>query len=189
MADDSAPLIAGPRPALFTSDDFERMFLAGVFGDRRVELRGGVIVETGPIYTTHALVRGKVARRLEDALATTRPDLTVLDEVSIKADAFYPTSDIVVLAFEGGNRAIRPEEVKLVVEVAVSSAADDLGDKKQRYEAIGVPEYWVVDVDAGMLHRFALRDGALAPAPLLKFGEPWASLVITDLAIASDGLT
>jgi Uma2 family endonuclease len=176
------------RPALFDSDAFERMFLAGAFKGRRVELRGGVIVEMNPIYTSHAFVRGKVKRRLEDALAVIRPDLTVLDEVSIKGADFYPTADIVAFRFDGADRAIRPHEVALVVEVAVSSRDDDLGDKKQRYQAIGVPEYWVIDVHGRALHRFALRDAVLETTPACAYGEAWGSLTIPGLSIASEGL-
>lgn len=188
MADDASPVPTPLRPALFDSEAFERMFLAGAFKGRRVELRGGVIVETDLNLTSHAFVRGKVARRLEDALALLRPDLTVLDEVSIKGPDFYPTSDIVAFRFDGADRAIRPEEVALVVEVAVTTLDDDLGDKKQRYLGIGVPEYWVVDVEGRALHRFALRDGVFVAAPVVAFGARWDSLTIPGLGIESQGL-
>ena len=189
MADDSTRLPTSLKPARFDADAFERMFEAGAFRGRCVELRGGVIVEVSPIYMAHAFVRGKIKRRLEDALAGLGPDLTILDEVSIKGADFYPTSDIVAFAYDGQNRAIRPGEVALVVEVSVTTLDDDLGDKKQRYEAIGVPEYWVVDVEQRLLHRFVLEGGQFQAAPPLSFGALWPSLTIAGLSIASADLT
>jgi hypothetical protein len=49
MADDSTRLPTSFKPARFDADAFERMFEAGAFRGRRVELRVGVIVEMSPI--------------------------------------------------------------------------------------------------------------------------------------------
>jgi Uma2 family endonuclease len=95
----------------------------------------------------------------------------------------------VAFAYHGQNRAIRPGEVALVVEVSVTMLDDDLGDKKQRYEAIGVSEYWVVDVEHRLLHRFVLEGGQFQAAPPLSFGALWPSLTIAGLSIASADLT
>ena len=39
-----------------------------------------------------------------------------------------------------------PDEVILLIEVAESSVAIDLGDKAEMYAAAGIREYWVVDL-------------------------------------------
>jgi len=40
----------------------------------------------------------------------------------------------------------------------------DLGPKRDLYERVGVPEYWVVDLDAHVVLVFRLRDG--------RYGDP-----------------
>jgi Uma2 family endonuclease len=48
----------------------------------------------------------------------------------------------------------RPEDVTLIVEVADSSLAYDLGEKKIAYVRSGIPEYWVVDIPNETVHVF-----------------------------------
>jgi Uma2 family endonuclease len=47
----------------------------------------------------------------------------------------------------------------LAVEIADSSFGDDLGRKRLLYEALGIAEYWVVDVGAAEIVAFAISDG------------------------------
>jgi Uma2 family endonuclease len=54
---------------------------------------------------------------------------------------------------------------ELIVEVARSSRAIDLGKKKQDYERGGVPEYVVVGLDPDQVHWFVLREGRYAEHP------------------------
>lgn len=46
----------------------------------------------------------------------------------------------------------------LVIEVAVSSLADDKGEKRLLYESLGVKEYWIIDVDNVQLLAFAVEN-------------------------------
>jgi Uma2 family endonuclease len=54
---------------------------------------------------------------------------------------------------------------ELIVEVARSSRAFDLGKKKQDYERAGVPEYVVIELDPDRVHWFVLREGRYAEHP------------------------
>ncbi len=47
----------------------------------------------------------------------------------------------------------------LAVEIADSSLGDDLGRKRLLYEALGIAEYWVVDVAAAEIVAFTIADG------------------------------
>ncbi len=47
----------------------------------------------------------------------------------------------------------------LVIEIAVSTLSDDLGQKRLLYERLGVREYWVVDVQSAVMIAFAICGG------------------------------
>jgi Uma2 family endonuclease len=47
----------------------------------------------------------------------------------------------------------------LVIEVANTSLADDIGKKRLLYEALEVAEYWVVDVQNTQIIAFTIVDG------------------------------
>ncbi|MBW4649222.1 MAG: Uma2 family endonuclease [Kastovskya adunca ATA6-11-RM4] len=46
----------------------------------------------------------------------------------------------------------------LVIEVAYSSLADDKGEKRLLYEALGVREYWIIDVQNVQLIAFEIQN-------------------------------
>ncbi len=56
-----------------------------------------------------------------------------------------PDVMIVRLPFDTEN-LLTGEGVALVIEVAHSSLPDDLTEKRGKYAAAGIAEYWVVDV-------------------------------------------
>jgi Uma2 family endonuclease len=47
----------------------------------------------------------------------------------------------------------------LAIEIYVTTLSDDLGQKRLLYERLGVPEYWVVNVESATVTAFAVRDG------------------------------
>lgn len=171
-------------PALFTDQQFEDMTRKGAFvGAGRVELRGGVITPMSPVHISHSSVMMALllaAQRAVDANAST---LRVNPEVSIRfGNGFQPTADIVIWEpsaappFDG---PIPKEAVRLVIEVADASLADDLGQKLLDYAQAGLPEYWVADVQARLIHRcsepsaegYRIREA-------VRFGEPCTALTL-----------
>jgi Uma2 family endonuclease len=46
----------------------------------------------------------------------------------------------------------------LVVEIADTSLADDQGEKRLQYESLGIPEYWVVNVQTCEILAFAIAN-------------------------------
>nr|WP_199290155.1 Uma2 family endonuclease [Leptolyngbya sp. FACHB-36] len=62
-------------------------------------------------------------------------------------------------AIPWGTRVIDLEQYplpNLVIEIADTSLADDLGEKRLQYEDLGIPEYWIVNVQAMQILAFAI---------------------------------
>ncbi len=76
-------------------------------------------------------------------------------------DVSYYVGDRVDLAPQGSSIANLDEvpAPDLAVEIADSSLGDDLGRKRLLYEALGIAEYWVVDVGTAEIVAFAIADG------------------------------
>ena len=82
-----------------------------------------------------------------------------------------------------------PEEVRLAVEVSDRTLRRDLGAKKIQYRQAGIPEYWVVSINARTLHVFRrpTADGyaeetVLTPSDTVcPFAAPETALAIADL--------
>jgi Uma2 family endonuclease len=172
------------RPLSVTADVYEDMARRGAFAQvGATELRQGVICQTmSPLHRPHASTTYELAKLLE-AAAKIDVDLRVLPEVSIRfGDAFYPKADVVVWRASKApdeEGAVPGDACVLVVEVAVSTLQDDLGPKLIEYAQNGTPEYWVVDVKGGVIHRCAepTNNGYARREPT-PFGEPARSLTL-----------
>jgi Uma2 family endonuclease len=46
----------------------------------------------------------------------------------------------------------------LVIEISHTTLEDDLGAKRLLYEDMGIPEYWVVDVEENQIYAFTISD-------------------------------
>jgi Uma2 family endonuclease len=84
-----------------------------------------------------------------------------------------PTPDLIVLRKPGslirsGNP--QPEDLAMVVEIADSSLAFDLGLKARLYARAGIAEYWVADLNGRHLvvHR---KPGAEGYGDVAAYGE------------------
>lgn len=159
----------------FTSDEFYRMAEGGAFRGMRVELRRGMILKMSPQHYPHARVKADLQRALEQAIVKAGLPWEVLTEATVSfADGFEPMPDIVVLEsrmMPNKYRTIPAAAVKLIVEVAGSTLADDLGEKREDYALNGLVEYWVADVEARTVIRHANPEGGSygiqeAPVPL-----------------------
>jgi Uma2 family endonuclease len=78
----------------------------------------------------------------------------------------------------GGSRRVNLNEWRvpdLVVEIADTTLASDLDEKKQLYLTLEIPEYWVVDVRGKQVFAFRLIDG--------KYQQCTESVALTGLPI------
>ncbi len=126
------------------------MVEAGILAENaRVELIGGVLVEMSPTGPTHEDLVEWLNRHFVLAPAG-RFRVRVQSTLLTPWGFFQP--DVFVL--EDGPRGQLPVAALLVVEVSDTTLRHDLW-KTATYAAMGVPEYWIVDVNRNdvLVHR------------------------------------
>lgn len=141
----------------FTVDEFHRMAAAGIFAeDDRVELLDGEIVEMTPIGSRHAACVKRLVDILIPLQTARRAILSIQDPIRL-GEHSEPQPDLALLNPRADFYAAAhpgPDDVLLVVEVAETSAAPDREIKVPLYARHGVPETWLVDLDAGQVEVF-----------------------------------
>lgn len=140
-------------PQLMTLDYFLDWYPDG-YG--RYELRNGVVIEIQPT-GTHEQVGGFLAgelfleiRRLQLPYAVPRqaivkqidtdksgysPDVIVLDQLALDQEPLWKKRSTIT----------QGTSVQVVIEVVSTNWRDDYGHKFIDYEALQIPEYWIVD--------------------------------------------
>lgn len=180
-----------PRLVKLTVTDYIQLGEARALRDyARTELIDGVIVEKSPNYSDHGFAHSIFLERLSDAVDALGADLQALPAVSVELSRHQmPLPDIVVTSYRGPRAAIPVATVPLLVEIADTTAAFDRGKKARIYAAGGVPEYWVVDIQAGEVARFwePGRDG-YAREDGVSFGEKVVAITLPGLAVETSGI-
>ena len=143
-----------PRRHRITVDHYYRMAEAGLFEeDARVELIEGEIVDMPPIGSRHAgkasrvadllaediggrtIVRTQWPVRLSDDLEV-QPDITVVKLRDDYYESRHPTA----------------ADVLLLIEVSDATLRHDRDFKARLYARCGIPELWIVDLQADLIH-------------------------------------
>lgn len=142
--------VAEGRRYRFTVDEFARMGEAGIFTeDDRVELIDGEILEMTPIGALHAAVVSRLTELLVTRLAG-KAYVSVQNPIRL-GDHTEPQPDLVVARRRDSlytDRHPEARDIHLVIEVADPSLRYDKQEKVPRYGRAGVPETWLVDLDA-----------------------------------------
>jgi Uma2 family endonuclease len=144
---------------LYTFDEFIEWYPEN--SEVRYELHDGVIVEMPKPQGEHSDLAGFL---IEELLITIRemgkrgiwtipkesiikpyrdksgyePDIIVLNQETIGSETRWKKESVIQNA----------SSVKLIVEVVSTNWQDDYYDKLRDYEAMGIPEYWIVDYAA-----------------------------------------
>lgn len=148
-----------PQPFRFTVKDYYRLGEIGILKeDDRVELIQGEIVMMPPIDPGHAESTDNTQQKIQKKLGS---EFRVRCQHPVRLDSrSEPMPDLAVVrqkSYKDGHP--RPDDTLLIIEVSNTSLKDDLGRKKLMYAAAGIPEYWVVDLNARVLHVFARPKG------------------------------
>lgn len=138
-------------PASLTFEEFVAQF----GDDSRYELIDGELIEMEPT-GLHEQVAGFINLQLNLAIAQLnqpyfipmrclikplgltsafKPDVIVLDRPALEAEPLWRREPIITLG----------ASVKLVVEVVSTNWQNDYARKLDDYQALGIPEYWIVD--------------------------------------------
>jgi Uncharacterized protein conserved in cyanobacteria len=166
------PSTAPPLPALQNGDrltrkEFERRYEA-MPDVKKAELIEGTVYIPSPVhFNNHSQPHGAIIGWLV-AYAAATPRVSVGDNATVRLDLDNePQPDGLLRIDEdarGQSRISDDDYVEgppeLVVEVAHSSAAYDLHDKKQAYRRNGVQEYLVWQIEDDRVDWFVLEDGA-----------------------------
>ena len=108
---------------------------------KRSELLRGVIVEKMPKSILHIQLVSRMARLLEQMLGTL---FWVRQEASITTHDSEPEPDISVVPGKDSDYKQHPTTAKLVIEVSVSTLAEDR-EMAFIYAEAGVEEYWIIN--------------------------------------------
>lgn len=180
-----------PTLLRFNAAQVQAMAEAGVFvGDRRVELRGGLLYEMAPEYVPHMRTKSRLFLALATALQSTGSPLEALVDGSVKlGEDELPQPDLILWAPLGEQGAVPGERVRLLVEVSSATLTEDLGRKRALYATASVPEYWVVDVSGRAVHQYwAPADGAYAQTAVVPFGGTIRSATLAGLDVPTASL-
>ncbi len=138
--------------------EYERLVELGAFKDERVELLFGMLVAMSPQGAFHFEVVSRLARLLDRRLGD-RADVRSQGPLAL-ADDSEPEPDVMVLP-PGDYRHELPRTAWLVVEVAATSANDDRSIKGRLYARARIPEYWLVDLAAGVVEVYTAPEGGV----------------------------
>jgi Uma2 family endonuclease len=176
---------------LFTVDEYHRMAEAGILDeDDRVELIGGEILQMTPIGSKHGgcvkWLNNCFVGRLGDRVVVGIQDPVILDDLS------EPQPDVSLCRPSDdyySSTHPRPGDLYLVIEVADTSQRRDRELKIPRYGRAGVPEAWLVDVEAEHIeiYRDPGPDG-YASVEVVDRSAGIAPVAFPDLKIAVDDI-
>jgi Uma2 family endonuclease len=160
--------------------------------NNRHELIDGVLVMVPPPGTGHQRSEGRANKALVKALL----DAGLFDKMYVQTgggiaigDKTLLGPDLMVVREPNEPKEWTADDVIIMIEIAWSSIAYDLGDKAKRYAAAGIVEYWVLDVadKALIVHRdpSTTHYGSVAtfraPSKVKSLLEPSLEIAVADL--------
>jgi Uma2 family endonuclease len=151
-----------PQRHRISVHDYHRMAEVGVLApDARVELIEGEIIDMAPIGNDHQSIVDQLTRMLVRAVGD-RAIVRVQGSIRLSQWS-EPEPDVVLLAPRADfyrSEFASGEDTLLVIEVSDTTLRYDRDVKVPLYARHGVPEVWVVDVNADVLLVFGeLRNG------------------------------
>jgi Uma2 family endonuclease len=151
-----------------TADEVLRMVELGILSeDEPVELLHGALTAMSPKSPEHEAIKARLNGWLGAGATAGDYEVRVETPILVPDRTSLPEPDLAVVP-AGGDPLTHHRSARLVVEVAVSSLRVDTRIKPVLYAAAGVPDLWVVDVDACtvLVHRDPRPDGYATVTPV-----------------------
>lgn len=184
--------MVGPQPVPLRIEDYELLLRSGAFAAYpHVELVEGVIVAMNAERTRHGRVKNELTFRLREALRALGSDLAAYCEATISLPPHsLPEPDVIVVRdVAAGDAYHAGADVRIAVEVADSTPVEDLRYKYELYARHRIPEYWVVDLNAGLLRQFWRPiDSGYAETRDVLLGDTVTAETIPGLVVDTAGL-
>lgn len=152
----AAPPPAPPPVRPVSVEEYHRMPEFNENG-RRTELIHGVVIEKMPKSPLHTSTLRRITRL---ALAAAAPDQLVIVQDPLTLTDSEPEPDVAIVAGrEGDFDRQHPATALLAVEVSVTTLDADRA-KADLYAEAGIPEYWIVRPERGLVEVYTQpRDG------------------------------
>lgn len=185
----------GLQPRLFNVGEYYHMVKTGILHpDEQVELIQGQVVCMPPQGPAHAGTIRKIIKYLRSLIAPGQADISSaeLPVVLGEYDELIPDIAVVRPDLSGRDyydRHPRPEDILLIIEVAVTSLQYDRATKSRIYAGADICEYWVIDVVGRQLCRFTdPTGGTYLSEVVLSESDSFTLVAFPDLMILSDEL-
>jgi Uma2 family endonuclease len=184
------PISTSTQPLKLNAHAYWLLADAGAFSEfAKAELIEGEILVVNAVHSRHARAHASLTFELGMALREAKSPLILLSTPSTElSDDSIPEPDIAI-ATNADGKAVQGADVVLAVEVSDTTLATDMGRKMRLYARHGVPEYWVADVEAQVIHQF-WTPGAegYGDRKTSAFGETMMAISISGLAVATESL-
>lgn len=169
------PLNVEPMPLKLKVSDYLALDAAGALDDyAKTELIEGELFFINAQHRPHARFKSRLFLAISQGLVEGGSTLEALVEASVEIpDHGAPEPDIIITSEPGGSGLVPVQSVALAIEVSDASLTQDMGVKARLYAKAGIPEYWVADIEARVLHQlWGPSDGGYTERRELAFGEP-----------------
>ena len=155
---------------------------------KRIELIKGEIRTMSPQHMPHMRAKRDAFIALLPSVREAGYELGL--EASVELGEFdLPMPDIFVYEEMDAPRGLPGKFLKLVIEVAESTARNDLGEKLELYASFGVPEYWVVIPRKLRIERFAEpRKGTYLRHDSFGYGDSVFSVTLPSIVLPGGSL-
>jgi Uma2 family endonuclease len=145
-----------PSRHRITVEEYHRMAEVGLLApDARVELIEGEIIDMAPIGNPHNSLVDRLNQWLTIAVSG---QAIVRVQGSFRLSGFTePQPDVILLKPREDfywSRFATGEDTLLVIEVSDTTFNYDRKVKAPLYARYGIPEYWIVEIEAARLHCF-----------------------------------
>ncbi|UUL82928.1 Uma2 family endonuclease [Sphingomonas qomolangmaensis] len=180
--------VSEPTVHKLTVEEFLALDEAGFFlGKGRFELIEGEIYQMSPLHRPHARVIIEIGSQLHRAVGAAALDLEVLSPVSMRLGPHsLPEPDLLVAAPDPDDKFVELGFARLAIEVADASLKHDLTRKAPLYAQHGIPEFWIVDLNARTIHQMTdPRPEGYASVEVHPFGARVASKLVPQIVLDS----